>query len=128
MCDSFLLLNSHSMTIDLNIQARVYGLGAWFKIFLERAGFRGFAWRTASILYTISWGWLFIVRNSYWSDDWDEFKFRDLTGYDYGAFGFAPWKNLNLLMFDNFGPAFLRVAVFAFFFCLVFLSTRSWTP
>ena len=90
--------------------------GTRLQNFLDRAGLRGFPWKTAIILYTISWGWLFIVRDSYWSDDWDEFKFRDLTGYDYGAFGFAPWKNLNLLMFDNFGPAFLRVAVFGFFF------------
>jgi hypothetical protein len=86
------------------------------KSFLDRAGLRGFPWKTASILYTISWGWLFIVRDSYWSDDWDEFRFRDLTGYDYGQFGFAPWKDLNVLMFDIFGPAFLRVAVFVFFF------------
>jgi hypothetical protein len=90
--------------------------GTRLQNFLDRAGFRGFPWKTATILYTISWGWLFIVRDSYWSDDWDEFKFRDLTGYDYTAFGFAPWKNLNVLMFDNFGPAFLRVAVFGFFF------------
>ena len=90
--------------------------GTRLQNFLDRAGLRGFPWKTATILYTISWGWLFIVRDSYWSDDWDEFKFRDLTGYDYGAFGFAPWKNLNVLMFDNFGPAFLRVAVFGLFF------------
>lgn len=90
--------------------------GTRLQNFLDRAGLRGFPWKTASILYTISWGWLFIVRDSYWSDDWDEFKFRDLTGYDYRAFGFAPWKNLNVLMFDNFGPVFLRVAVFSFFF------------
>ena len=90
--------------------------GTRLQNFLDRAGLRGFPWKTATILYTISWGWLFIVRDSYWSDDWDEFKFRDLTGYDYGAFGFAPWKNLNVLIFDNFGPAFLRLAVFGFFF------------
>ena len=90
--------------------------GTRLQNFLDRAGLRGFPWKTATILYTISWGWLFIVHDSYWSDDWDEFKFRDLTGYDYGAFGFAPWKDLNVLMFDNFGPAFLRVAVFGFFF------------
>jgi len=90
--------------------------GTRLQNFLDRAGLRGFPWKAAIILYTISWGWLFIVRDSYWSDDWDEFKFRDLTGYDYGAFGFAPWKNLNILMFDNFGPAFLRAAVFGFFF------------
>jgi hypothetical protein len=89
--------------------------GTRLENFLERSGFRGFPWKTATILYTISWGWLFIVRDSYWSDDWDEFKFRDLTDYDYGAFGFAPWKNLNVLMFDSFGPAFLRVAVFGLF-------------
>ena len=96
--------------------------GTRLQNFLDRAGLRGFPWKTATILYTISWGWLFVVRDSYWSDDWDEFKFRDLTGYDYGAFGFAPWKNLNVLIFDNFGPAFLRVAVFGFFFlaCLFF--------
>ena len=104
------------MTIDSNFRARIAGVGTWFKIFIDRAGLSGFPWKTATILYTISWGWLFIVRDSYWSDDWDEFKFRDLTGYDYGAFGFAPWKNLNVLVFDNFGPAFLRVAVFVFFF------------
>jgi hypothetical protein len=90
--------------------------GTRLQNFLDRAGFRGFPWKTATVLYTISWGWLFIVRDSLWSDDWDEFKFRDLTDFDYGAFGFAPWKNLNILMFDNFGPAFLRVAVFSLFF------------
>ena len=90
--------------------------GTRLQNFLDRAGLRGFPWKTATILYTISWGWLFIVRDSLWSDDWDEFKFRDLTDFDYEAFGFAPWKNLNILMFDNFGPAFLRVAVFGLFF------------
>jgi hypothetical protein len=90
--------------------------GTRLQNFLDRAGLRGFPWKTATVLYTISWGWLFIVRDSLWSDDWDEFKFRDLTDFDYGAFGFAPWKNLNILMFDNFGPAFLRVAVFSLFF------------
>ena len=90
--------------------------GTRLQNFLDRAGLRGFPWKTAVILYTISWGWLFIVRDSYWSDDWDEFKFRDLTGYDYGVHGFAPWKTLNILMFDNYGPAFMRAAVFVFFF------------
>ncbi|MFZ9359473.1 MAG: hypothetical protein ACO3BW_08335, partial [Ilumatobacteraceae bacterium] len=55
--------------------------GTRLQNFLDRAGLRGFPWKTATILYTISWGWLFIVRDSYWSDDWDEFKFRDLTDF-----------------------------------------------
>ncbi|MFZ9600501.1 MAG: hypothetical protein ACO3AH_06450, partial [Ilumatobacteraceae bacterium] len=64
--------------------------GTRLQNFLDRAGLRGFPWKTATILYTISWGWLFIVRDSYWSDDWTEFKYFQLGFYDQEAQGFAP--------------------------------------
>ena len=90
--------------------------GTRLQNFLDRAGFRGFPWKTATILYTISWGWLFIVRNSYWSDDWDGFKFRGITDFDYGALGIAPWTQINLIVFDAFGPGIFRVLIFVLFF------------
>ncbi|MGA1461106.1 MAG: hypothetical protein ACO325_06370, partial [Ilumatobacteraceae bacterium] len=75
--------------------------GTRLQNFLDRAGLRGFPWKTATILYTISWGWLFIVRDSLWSDDWDAFKFVDIGGYRdlYNSLGFAPWVEANFFLF-----------------------------
>ncbi|MFM9070076.1 MAG: hypothetical protein ACKOPL_01260, partial [Acidimicrobiaceae bacterium] len=90
--------------------------GTRLQNFLDRAGLRGFPWKTATVLYTISWGWLFIVRESYWVDDWDEFKFRGLTDFDYYAFGFAPWKRIIYWLFDALGPAPIRFLTFGCFY------------
>jgi hypothetical protein len=90
--------------------------GTRLQNFLDRAGLRGFPWKTATILYTISWGWLFIVRDSFWGDDWDEFKFRGLTNFDYYAFGFAPWKRTIYWLFEAFGPAPIRLLTFVCFY------------
>ena len=60
--------------------------GTRLQNFLDRAGLRGFPWKTATILYTISWGWLFIVRDSYWSDDWVFW-----VNFDSSIQGWAPW-------------------------------------
>jgi len=85
-------------------------------LFLDRVGLQGFPWVSAIVLYTISWGWLFIVRDSYWADDWDYFKFRGITDFDYRTLGFAPWSRINLIIFDTFGPEFLRLLIFIIFF------------
>jgi hypothetical protein len=91
--------------------------GTRLQNFLDRAGLRGFPWKTATILYTISWGWLFIVRDSYWSDDWDDFKFPPLAKVDYEEFGYAPWKAPIFLLFDHMGPSVFRYLTFCLFFC-----------
>ena len=90
--------------------------GTRLQNFLDRAGLRGFPWKTASILYTISWGWLFIVRDSLWSDDWTEFKYYQLGFYDQKAQGFAPWNLVIKGFFDYAGPGPLRVLTFLMFF------------
>ena len=84
--------------------------------FLDRAGLRGFPWVPAIVLYTISYGWFWSVRNSNWSDDWDEFMFTELTEFDYNSFGFAPWKRLLYPLFDFVGPTGIRLLVFVCFF------------
>jgi len=90
--------------------------GTRLQNFLDRAGLRGFPWKTATILYTISWGWLFIVRDSYWSDDWTEFKYYQLGFYDQKAQGFAPWNLAIKAFFDHAGPVPLRALTFLMFF------------
>ena len=92
--------------------------GTRLQNFLDRAGLRGFPWKTATILYTISWGWLFIVRDSLWSDDWDAFKFPELRGVTdvYNSLGFAPWMKTNFLLFEALGAGIFRLLIFVFFF------------
>jgi hypothetical protein len=90
--------------------------GTRLENFLDRSGFRGFPWKTATILYTISWGWLFIVRDSYWSDDWTEFKYYELGFYNQKLQGFAPWNLVIKFLFDYAGPVPLRVLTFFLFF------------
>ena len=90
--------------------------GTRLQNFLDRAGLRGFPWKTASILYTISWGWLFIVRDSYWADDWTLFVAPSVENIDFNAWGFAPWFFLNEDLFNIFGPSWMRLAIFLFFY------------
>ncbi|MFM8505187.1 MAG: hypothetical protein ACKOBB_09140, partial [Acidimicrobiaceae bacterium] len=70
--------------------------GTRLQNFLDRSGFRGFPWKTATILYTISWGWLLIVHDSYWAADWEYFVFPELSTFDFDTLGFAPWMKANL--------------------------------
>jgi hypothetical protein len=102
--------------------------GTRLQNFLDRAGLRGFPWKTASILYTISWGWLFIVRDSYWADDWNSFLHPEITPFDYESLGLAPWTELNQVFFDLFGPGVFRLVTFCFYFgsgVVVFGITKS---
>lgn len=102
--------------------------GTRLQNFLDRAGLRGFPWKTATILYTISWGWLFIVRDSYWADDWNSFLHPEITPFDYEALGLAPWTELNQVFFDLFGPGVFRLVTFCFYFgsgVVVFGITKS---
>ena len=82
--------------------------------FLDRAGFGGFPWKTATILYTISWGWLFIVRDSLWADDWE--MFTTYANFDFDRYGFAPWYQYLVSTTEFLGPAFARVIIFVAFF------------
>lgn len=103
--------------------------GARFNNFLDRAGLRGFPWKTATILYIISWGWLFIVRDSYWADDWNRYVYPQITPFDYRALGLAPWTRLLTPVFHLFGPAVFRLVIFFSYFLAgvcVFGITRSW--
>ena len=101
--------------------------GTRLQNFLDRAGLRGFPWKTATILYTISWGWLFIVRDSYWIDDWTVFNFGDAKN-NRVIYGLAPWTVSIKAIFDAFGPGVMRVIIFmAYFFSgvLVFGISRK---
>ena len=98
--------------------------GTRLQNFLDRACLRGFPWKTATILYTLSWGWLFIVRDSYWVDDWDQFVFRAAPFYD--GYGFPPWADLGFGLFESFGSGFVRLLIFDLFFIVaVFLFAIS---
>ena len=83
---------------------------------LDRAGLRGFPWKTAIILYTISFGWFWNVRNSYWVDDWTGFVAPSVESVNWNSFGFAPWLDLNANLFNIVGPSWMRLAIFSFFF------------
>ena len=88
--------------------------GTRLQNFLDRAGFGGFPWKTATILYTISWGWLFIVRDSLWADDWE--MFTTYANFDFDVWGFAPWYQYLVSTTEFLGPAFARVIIFVAFF------------
>jgi hypothetical protein len=84
--------------------------GARLQNFLDRAGLRGFPWKTATILYTISWGWLFIVRDSYWSDDWVFW-----INFDSSIQGWAPWISYEVALVRLLGLSLMRVSIFGIF-------------
>ena len=88
--------------------------GTRLQNFLDRAGFRGFPWKTATILYTISWGWLFIVRDSLWADDWE--MFTTYANLNFDRYGFAPWYQYLVSTTEFLGPAFARAIIFLAFF------------
>ena len=88
--------------------------GARLQNFLDRAGLRGFPWKTATILYTISWGWLFIVSDSFWSDDWE--IFTDYAEFNFGRQGFAPWTETLIDSAKVVGPTVLRSIIFISYF------------
>jgi len=91
--------------------------GSRLKRFLDQADLSGFPWKSATILYTISWSWLLIVHDSFWSTDWEMFVFPENTEFDYDSIGLAPWvMKINPILFDVVGPSFLRLFIFASFF------------
>ncbi len=92
--------------------------GTRLQNFLDRAGLRGFPWKTATILYTISWGWLFIVHDSYWSDDWE--IFTEYGSFDFGRQGFAPWMQFEVHFVQFVGIEMTRTIIFAIFFLSAF--------
>ncbi|MFM9173418.1 MAG: hypothetical protein ACKOQU_11640, partial [Acidimicrobiaceae bacterium] len=95
--------------------------GTRLQNFLDRSGFRGFPWKTATILYTISWGWLFIVRNSYWWDDWSILNFSTWSK-SFIPSGHPPWTRFYHDMAREFDPLLLRTVVFVtFFLCGLFV-------
>jgi hypothetical protein len=95
--------------------------GTRLQNFLDRAGLRGFPWKTATILYTISWGWLFIVRDSYWWDDWAILNFSTWSD-SFKPSGHPPWTRLYHDMAREFDPLLLRTVVFiTFFVCGMFV-------
>ena len=82
--------------------------GTRLQNFLDRAGLRGFPWKSATILYTISWSWLFIAGDLNVLDEplyWRTYEiFRNQ--------GFAPW--VNFLFTDFFDFIFPRYSEFVF--------------
>ena len=86
--------------------------GARLQNFLDQAGLRGFPWKTASILYTISWGWLFVAGDINVLDEplyWRTFpSFREN--------GFAPWVDFIYTdLFDFIYPYFGLLVYISFF-------------
>jgi hypothetical protein len=90
--------------------------GSRLQNFLDRAGLRGFPWKTATILYTISWGWLFIVRDSMWAHDWDSFAIPDFAEFAVDDYGFAPWTLFEVDLFNAYGSSIFRYITFLLFF------------
>ena len=90
--------------------------GTRLQKFLDHAGLRGFPWKTAIILYTISWGWLFIVRDSYWSDDWGYFP-KHFKEFSTEILGLAPWVTPQTEIIRAIGASGTRVIIFCFFLC-----------
>jgi len=89
-------------------------------LFLDRAGLQGFPWVSAIVLYTISWGWLLVVRNSIWWDDNDNLGIGYLERLHFG--GWPPWTSIVVSIYENFGPDVVRALIFfAYLFCGVFL-------
>ena len=97
--------------------------GTRLQNFLDRAGLRGFPWKTATILYTISWGWLLIVHDSYWSDDWNLFPRHalKLSESAWSLMGYAPWVKLQINFFGFVGPTAFRLIIFASYFIIAIL-------
>jgi len=96
--------------------------------FLDRADFRGFPWKTATILYTISWGWLFIVGDSLWADDWT--MYADFGIFPWRDLGFAPWASVSVRVAQVVGLSSFRGIVFVCFFASAILlfgiSSKFW--
>ena len=90
--------------------------GTRLQNFLDRAGLRGFPWKTAAILYTISWGWLFIVRDSYWVDDWTLFGDPKVAVEDGRSLGYPPWMEINQFLLKVAGVSSFRFLTFIIFF------------
>ena len=86
--------------------------GTRLQNFLDRAGLRGFPWKTATILYTISWGWLLTVGNVNTLDEplyWRTFiKLED--------HGFAPWIDFLYTDFFDFLFPYFSEFVFVVYF------------
>ncbi|MFM8001640.1 MAG: hypothetical protein ACKPAJ_04410, partial [Actinomycetota bacterium] len=70
-------------------------------LFLDRAGLQGFPWVSAIVLYTISWGWILIVRGSLWAHDWDGFAIPEFAKFNNEDYGFAPWTKYEIVLFQN---------------------------
>ena len=98
--------------------------GTRLQNFLDRAGFRGFPWKTAIILYTISYGWFWNVRNSYWADDWFMYAVRNLEFYNFDQLGTAPWSKAFFYTYDIVGVAAYRGLTFLMVFLISVLVFR----
>ncbi len=108
--------------------AAVTESGTRLQNFLDRAGFRGFPWKTATILYTISWGWLLVVHDSLWADDWT--MYGDYATFPWRDLGLAPWSSALVRVSHFIGLSSLRGIVFGCFFAsaiiLYGISSKFW--
>jgi len=83
-------------------------------LFLDRAGLQGFPWVSAIVLYTISWGWILIVRDSYWWDDWSH-MLTD-TENSYVRWGHAPWFRVFNYAIRAYSPSIMHSVIFLVYF------------
>ena len=73
--------------------------GTRLQNFLDRAGLRGFPWKTSAILYTISWGWLLIAGEI---DVLNEPLYWRFNVINSNLLGFAPWHDFFYTDFFDF--------------------------
>ncbi len=88
--------------------------GTRIQNFLDRAGLSDFPWKTATVLYTISWGWMLIVHDSYWSDDWEIFTEYAKPSDD--LLGLAPWYQFVVALGRVLGTDLSRIFILSSFF------------
>ena len=100
--------------------------GTRLQNFLDRAGLRGFPWKTSSLLYLISNFWFFLILDSIWWDD--NAMFSDNWNDVIRKNGFPPWTHLTKFLLVTFGPSVVRMLTFVIFLvlpCIIFMILSS---
>ncbi len=87
--------------------------------FLDRAGLRGFPWKTATLTYLATNFWFFFILDSIWWDD--NAMFPGMWNDWIRENGFPPWTHLTRQLLVTFGPSVVRIFVFVIFFVLPYL-------
>ncbi len=93
--------------------------GTRLQSFLDRAGLRGFPWKTATLAYLVSNFWFFFILDSIWWDD--NAMFSEMWNDVIRKAGFPPWTHLTRLLLITFGPSVVRMFTLVIFFVLPYI-------